>query len=61
MFIPASCWGGLPLLDVVQFQGHHQVRVDRSRDALITDFGRATLDDRYLLPGESYQIGRAHV
>jgi ribonucleoside-diphosphate reductase alpha chain len=43
------------VLDVVQFQGHHQVRVDRTRDALITDFGRATLDDRYLLPGESYQ------
>ncbi len=43
------------MLDVVQFQGHHQVRVDRSRDALLTDFGRATLDDRYLLPGESYQ------
>jgi len=43
------------VLDVVQFQGHHEVRVDRSRDALITDFGRATLDDRYLLPGESYQ------
>src|SRR5271167_2376218 len=36
-------------------QGRHQVRVDRSRDALITEFGRATLDDRYLLPGESYQ------
>ncbi len=29
--------------------------MDRSRDALLTDFGRATLDDRYLLPGESYQ------
>ena len=43
------------MLDVVQYQGHHQVRVDRTRDALITDFGRATLDDRYLLPGESYQ------
>jgi ribonucleoside-diphosphate reductase alpha chain len=43
------------VLDVVQFQGHHEVRVDRSRDALLTDFGRATLDDRYLLPGESYQ------
>jgi ribonucleoside-diphosphate reductase alpha chain len=39
----------------VQLQGRHQVRVDRSRDALLTDFGRATLDDRYLLPGESYQ------
>jgi len=43
------------VLDVVQMQGHHEVRVDRSRDSLITDFGRATLDDRYLLPGESYQ------
>jgi ribonucleoside-diphosphate reductase alpha chain len=42
-------------LDVVQLAGHHRVRVDRSRDALITDFGRATLDDRYLLPGEGYQ------
>jgi ribonucleoside-diphosphate reductase alpha chain len=36
-------------------RGRHQVRVDRSRDALLTDFGRATLDDRYLLPGEGYQ------
>ena len=31
------------------------VTVDRSRDALLTDFGKETLDDRYLLPGESYQ------
>jgi len=31
------------------------VTVDRSRDALLTNFGRDTLDDRYLLPGESYQ------
>ena len=43
------------MLDAVQMQGRHQVRVDRSRDALLTDFGRATLDDRYLLPGETYQ------
>ncbi len=28
---------------------------DASRDALLTDFGKATLDDRYLLPGEGYQ------
>ena len=44
-----------PMLDAVQMQGRHQVRVDRSRDALLTDFGRATLDDRYLMPGEEYQ------
>ncbi|HBB55724.1 MAG TPA: ribonucleoside-diphosphate reductase subunit alpha [Hyphomonadaceae bacterium] len=31
------------------------VKVDRSRDALLTDFGKTTLEDRYLLPGESYQ------
>ncbi len=43
------------MLDAVQLQGRHQVRVDRTRDALLTDFGRATLDDRYLLPGEGYQ------
>jgi ribonucleoside-diphosphate reductase alpha chain len=43
------------VLDVVQMQGRYEVRLDRSRDALLTDFGRATLDDRYLLPGESYQ------
>lgn len=41
--------------DAVQMPGRFQVTVDRSRDALLTDFGRATLDDRYLLPGESYQ------
>jgi len=29
--------------------------VDHSRDALLTDFGKDTLSDRYLLPGESYQ------
>ena len=43
------------MLDAVQLQGRHQVHVERSRDALLTDFGRATLDDRYLLPGEGYQ------
>jgi ribonucleoside-diphosphate reductase alpha chain len=31
------------------------VEVDRSRDALLTDFGKTTLNDRYLLAGESYQ------
>jgi len=31
------------------------VAVDRSRDSLLTDFGKETLEDRYLLPGESYQ------
>ncbi|MCK4868736.1 MAG: ribonucleotide-diphosphate reductase subunit alpha, partial [Alphaproteobacteria bacterium] len=38
-------------------QNDHGIRVhiDRSRDALLTKFGKATLSDRYLLPGESFQ------
>src|SRR3712207_5417716 len=31
------------------------VKTDSSRDALLTEFGKETLKDRYLLPGESYQ------
>ncbi|MFN3510234.1 MAG: ribonucleotide reductase N-terminal alpha domain-containing protein, partial [Tsuneonella troitsensis] len=31
------------------------VVTDASRDALLTDFGKDTLTDRYLLPGENYQ------
>ncbi len=33
----------------------YAVEVDHSRDTLLTDFGKETLKDRYLLPGESYQ------
>jgi ribonucleoside-diphosphate reductase alpha chain len=33
----------------------YPVEIDRSRDDLLTDFGKETLKDRYLLPGESYQ------
>src|SRR5215210_749092 len=32
-----------------------EVTTDPSRDALLTEFGKDTLRDRYLLPGESYQ------
>ena len=39
-----------PRLALVQ-----KVEIDRDRDALLTDFGKTTLEDRYLLPGESYQ------
>ncbi len=31
------------------------IRLDPARDALLTDFGKKTLDDRYLLEGETYQ------
>ncbi|WP_367116225.1 ribonucleoside-diphosphate reductase subunit alpha [Hyphomonas sp.] len=32
-----------------------EVVTDSSRDANLTEFGKKTLEDRYLLPGESYQ------
>jgi ribonucleoside-diphosphate reductase alpha chain len=47
--------GEVAVFDAVQLEGHGQVQVDRTRDMLLTDFGKATLDDRYLMPGESYQ------
>ncbi|OGS50398.1 MAG: ribonucleotide-diphosphate reductase subunit alpha, partial [Erythrobacter sp. RIFCSPHIGHO2_12_FULL_63_10] len=31
------------------------IAIDHARDELLTDFGKETLTDRYLLPGESYQ------
>ncbi len=39
-----------PLLSVVP-----SIQIDRTRDDLLTDFGKKTLEDRYLLAGESYQ------
>ena len=32
-----------------------EVTTDDSRDALLTEFGKETLKDRYLLPGENNQ------
>jgi ribonucleoside-diphosphate reductase alpha chain len=42
--------GERPTLHLVR-----KVEVDRSRDGLLTDFGKTTLERSYLLPGESYQ------
>ena len=40
----------------VQHKGKgYRVKIDPSRDSLLTDFGRETLEDRYLMPGESFQ------
>ncbi|MFN9322633.1 MAG: ribonucleoside-diphosphate reductase subunit alpha [Holosporales bacterium] len=41
--------------DVVQRPSGIKVTVDHRRDAKLTNFGKAVLDDRYLLPGETYQ------
>ena len=38
-----------------EFKLVKHVVTDPSRDSLLTDFGKTTLDDRYLMPGESYQ------
>src|SRR3954454_9398823 len=38
-----------------QLQLVRKGEVDRSRDELLTDLGKTTLEDLYLLPGESYQ------
>ncbi|WP_420430637.1 ribonucleoside-diphosphate reductase subunit alpha [Kordiimonas sp.] len=43
------------MFEVTQFGHGGAVEVDRSRDELLTEFGKATLVDRYLMPGESYQ------
>jgi ribonucleoside-diphosphate reductase alpha chain len=43
------------VFDVVQVRSGARVVTDASRDTRLTVFGKATLSDRYLLPGESYQ------
>lgn len=43
------------MLNTVQLQGGAPVTIDRDRDQLLTDYGKATLVDRYLLPGEDFQ------
>ncbi|HEX2844267.1 MAG TPA: ribonucleoside-diphosphate reductase subunit alpha [Candidatus Limnocylindria bacterium] len=47
--------GAMRIADKPKLQLVRKVEVDRSRDALLTAFGKTTLEDRYLLPGESYQ------
>ncbi len=43
------------MFEVTQIEHRGRVRVDRARDALLTEFGKSTLEDRYLMPGESFQ------
>ena len=43
-----------PRVEIVK-EAPIRVKQDRSRDALLTDFGKRTLVDRYLLPDEVYQ------
>lgn len=43
------------MFDVIQIKDHQGVQIDHARDANLTEFGKETLADRYLLPNESYQ------
>lgn len=43
------------MFDSAESVTHARILLDRTRDSLLTDFGRATLSDRYLMPGEDYQ------
>lgn len=43
------------MFDVAQVAKGAKVTIDRARDSNLTEFGKATLLDRYLLPGESFQ------
>ena len=53
---PAPAKSGAPMAaPLLPAPEPKNLRLDRSRDALLTAFGKATLEDRYLLPGESFQ------
>ena len=43
------------MYDIFQVEKGTRVHIDRSRDGNLTGFGKATLTDRYILPGEEYQ------
>jgi ribonucleoside-diphosphate reductase alpha chain len=43
------------MLNSIQTTKGPRVDIDNTRDMLLTDFGKAVLKDRYLLPDESYQ------
>ncbi len=43
------------MLDSIQTTKGPRVEIDNSRDANLTDFGKAVLEDRYLLPDETNQ------
>ncbi len=47
--------GGGTMFDVVQLENGTRLQTDPSRDDLLTEFGKGTLADRYLLPGETIQ------
>lgn len=43
------------MFDIAQIAKGTKVTVNRERDAHLTDFGKATLEDRYMMPDEEFQ------
>lgn len=43
------------MFDIAQMERGNRIKIDRSRDSKLTEFGKATLVDRYLLPEEEFQ------
>jgi ribonucleoside-diphosphate reductase alpha chain len=52
---PLDRLGRARIRDEFQNERGIRVHIERARDAKLTAFGKATLADRYLMPGESYQ------
>ena len=46
---------GMLFKEAVQVKDHSRVETVPTRDSLLTDFGKATLTDRYLMPDENFQ------
>jgi ribonucleoside-diphosphate reductase alpha chain len=53
--VPSGVLGNGQIRDVFQNERGVAVRIERARDDLLTAFGKATLADRYLMNGESFQ------
>jgi len=43
------------MLNIVQVERGKAVEINTERDNLLTEFGKATLEDRYLMPNETPQ------
>ncbi|MBM3487328.1 MAG: ribonucleoside-diphosphate reductase subunit alpha [Alphaproteobacteria bacterium] len=53
--LDSICTSELVQSNLVQSKRGIRVTIDRGRDAKLTEFGKAVLEDRYLLPGETFQ------